>query len=65
MIVFGMNRLRKNMSKMKNFDLLAHIFALNSKSVLTQRASFSHAGTHVRHFNTKSEAYNFYGPITH
>ena len=26
---------------------LAHIFAYNSKSVLLQRASFSHAGTHM------------------
>ena len=44
-------RFNKNISKKKNFDLffeiLAHIFASNSKSILSQRALFSHTGTHI------------------
>ncbi len=41
---------RFGQNKVKNFDLkLVHIFAYNSKSVLLQRSSFSHAGTHYRY----------------
>ncbi len=37
---------RQNISKMKNFDL-GSCFAHNSKSILPQSASFSHAGTQL------------------
>ena len=37
----------KNMSKINNFDLGSYFCLLKSKSILPQRAPFSHAGTHL------------------
>ena len=45
MIAFGMINIYKEYIKNEKKLTLAHIFAYNSKSILLQSVSFSHAGT--------------------
>ncbi len=50
LIEFGM--ILERIYQKRKLLTLAHIFAYNSKSILPQRASFSHAGTHINIMET-------------